>query len=91
MTDFSDYNLTPTAKNSLIKAQEIASEYGHLKVIDIHLIYAILSFDHNNIDHAFFQMNLNKEGFAQSLDLILQQYKEPKRKKKSLPQKYLIY
>ena len=82
MTDFSNYNLTPTAKNSLIKAQEIASEYGHLKVIDIHLIYAILSFNHNNIDHAFFQMNLNKEGFSQSLDLILQQYKEPKRKKK---------
>ena len=41
MTDFSSYNLTPSAKEALVRAQEIAGENGHLKVIDVHLIYSI--------------------------------------------------
>jgi ATP-dependent Clp protease ATP-binding subunit ClpC len=82
MTDFSKYNLTPSAKNSLIRAQEIASEYDCLKVIDVHLLYSILEVDHNNIDHAFFLLDYNKEGFLQALELVFKEYKEPKRKKK---------
>jgi ATP-dependent Clp protease ATP-binding subunit ClpC len=82
MTDFSSYNLTPTAKQSLIKAQEVAMGYQHLKVIDIHLLYSVIQSDQNNIKYA---MELNGwliEGMMTALEMVLDQYKEPKRKYK---------
>jgi len=82
MTDFSSYNLTPSAKRSLSKAQEIALDYSHLKVIDIHLIYSIFKIDNVNIK---FAMEINgwlSSGFAEAIELVLEQYKEPKRKYK---------
>ena len=82
MTDFSSYNLTPSAKNCLLEAQEVASEYHHLKVIDVHLIYAILQSDHTNIDFCMEMNGWIKTGFLQALELVLEQYKEPKRKYK---------
>lgn len=82
MSDFSKYNLTPTAKEALSRSQEVAEEYKHLKVIDIHLIYTILCIEHNNIDHAMQMNNWLKEGFLTALEMVLVQYREPKRKKK---------
>ena len=82
MTDFSKYNLTPSSKNALIKAQEIASEYKHLKVIDIHLFCSILTMNHNNIDFALEVNGFLKSGLLQTIELVLEQYKEHKRKRK---------
>ena len=82
MSDFSDYNLTPSAKSALIKAQEIASEYGQKKVIDIHLLYSIFTFEHTNIDFAMHMHGWLKEGFMTALEMVLAAYKEPKRKHK---------
>jgi ATP-dependent Clp protease ATP-binding subunit ClpA len=82
MSDFSNYNLTPSAKNSLILAQEIASEFGHLKVIDIHLMYSILDFDHANIDFTMQSCAWIKEGLKTTLCMVLEKYTEPKRKRK---------
>lgn len=82
MTDFSKYNLTPSAKDALMKAQECASKYGHLKVIDIHLLYSILTYDHVNIDFCMEICGWIKPAFRKMLILILKKYKEPRRKKK---------
>jgi len=82
MTDFSSYNLTPSAKKSLIKAQEIALSYKHLKVIDIHLLYALLQAQNVNIKFAMEINGWMPEGFEAALELVLEQYKEPKRKYK---------
>ena len=91
MSDFSNYNLTPSAKNSLILAQEVASEFGHLKVIDIHLMYSILDFDHANIDFTMQSCAWIKEGFKKTLCMVLEKYTEPKRKRKNFsPEIYEI-
>jgi len=82
MSDFSNYNLTPSAKNALVQAQDIAEEHGHLKVIDVHLIYSVLCLNHANIDFCMESNGLLKEGFSESILLVLERYKEPKRKKK---------
>ena len=80
MTDFSSYNLTPSAKEALVRAQEIAGEHGHLKVIDIHLIYSIFKEEQNNIKFAMDMNGWLPEGFMTALELVLESYKEPKRK-----------
>jgi len=80
MTDFSSYNLTPSAKEALIRAQEIGTENGHLKVIDVHLIYSILQSEQNNIKFAMEVNGWLQEGFMISLEIVLEAYKEPKRK-----------
>ena len=82
MTDFSKYNLTPSAKTALSNAQTKAEECGHLKVIDIHLTWALLQYEHNNIDYCMERCGLIKHGFIKALELVLDRYKEPKRKKK---------
>lgn len=81
MTDFSKYNLTPSSKNALSKAKEKAKKCGHLKVIDIHLLWAIMQIDHNNIDFCMESMGFIKPGFTKALSMVLDKYKEPKRKK----------
>jgi ATP-dependent Clp protease ATP-binding subunit ClpC len=80
MTDFSSYNLTPSAKEALVRAQEIAGENGHLKVIDVHLIYSIFKGEQNNIKFAMDMNGWLPEGFMTALELVLESYKEPKRK-----------
>ena len=40
--DLSNYNLTPSAKKAIDNARLIAQDFGHLKVIDLHLIVAVL-------------------------------------------------
>jgi len=80
MTDFSSYNLTPSAKEALIRAQEIGTENGHLKVIDVHLIYSIFQSEQNNIKFAMEVNGWLQEGFMISLEIVLEAYKEPKRK-----------
>jgi|TARA_X000000950_G_C13910164_1_gene658656 ATP-dependent Clp protease ATP-binding subunit ClpA len=81
MSDFSKYNLTPSAKHVLEMAQDLAKGYKHLKVIDLHLVHCIFNVNHNNIDFAMAKAGWIKEGFIQSLDMVLEAYKEPKRKK----------
>ena len=80
--DLSKFNLTPSAKKSLEKSQEIAEFHKHLKVIDLHLISAILSFKHSNIDYALESNGLLKEGLVKAFEHTLVHYKEPRRKKK---------
>jgi len=79
--DLSNYNLTPTAKKAIDNARLVAQNFGHLKVIDLHLIVALLEFDHNNIDFIFNSNGLIKEGVNQNLKHVLSNYKERKRKK----------
>ena len=82
MSDFSKYNLTPSLKSCLKKSQKVASEFGHLKVIDIHLVYSLLHYSHNTIDFAFEINGCIKEGFVQTLEIVLDRYREHKRKHK---------
>jgi len=79
--DLSNYNLTPSAKKAIDNARLIAQDFGHLKVIDLHLIVAVLEFDHNNIDFIFHSHGLIKQGINQNLKHVLSNYKERKRKK----------
>lgn len=79
--DLSNYNLTPSAKKAIDNARLIAQDFGHLKVIDLHLIVAVLEFDHNNIDFIFHSHDLIKQGINQNLKHVLSNYKERKRKK----------
>ena len=73
--DLSNYNLTPTAKKAIDNARLVAQNFGHLKVIDLHLIVALLEFDHNNIDFIFNSNGLIKEGVNQNLKHVLSNYK----------------
>lgn len=80
--DFTEFNLTPSAQNAIEEAQKIADEFNHLKVIDFHLISAILNQKNINIDFSLNQCEVIQEGLAEAFNQILSQYKEPKRKKK---------
>ncbi len=80
--DLSKFNLTPSAKKSLKDSEFVAETFGHLKVIDLHLILSILNFNHNNIDHVFSSNGIIKEGIKKSIEYALTCYKEPKRKHK---------
>ena len=40
--DFSKFNLTPSAKQALLSCQDVSQGFGHLKIIDLHLFFAIL-------------------------------------------------
>ena len=80
--DLSEFNLTPSAKKALKDAEFIAETFGHLKVIDLHLMVSILNFNHNNIDYVFTSNGIIKEGIKKSVEYALSSYKEPRRKKK---------
>jgi ATP-dependent Clp protease ATP-binding subunit ClpA len=80
--DLSKFNLTPSAKKALKDCEFIAETFGHLKVVDLHLIISILDFSHNNIDFVFRSNGIIKEGIKKSMEYALSSYKEPKRKKK---------
>lgn len=82
MSDFSKYNLTPSAKNLLSKSQKCAEKYGHLKVIDIHMIYVLFAMNHSNIDFAMETYGWLRGGFRKAIEMVLEEYTEPKRKKK---------
>jgi ATP-dependent Clp protease ATP-binding subunit ClpC len=80
--DLSKFNLTPSAKKAIKQSQSIADTYGHLKVIDLHLLLSVLQFRHQNIDYLMDSNNLIKSGMIQSVEYALTHYKEPRRKKK---------
>lgn len=80
--DLSEFNLTPSAKKALENSQQIAEDFGHLKVTDLHLCVSILKFEHNNINYALDANGLLKGGLIKSFEYALTHYKEPKRKKK---------
>ena len=80
--DLSKFNLTPSAKKALKDCEFVAETFGHLKVIDLHLIICILDFNHNNIDFVFNSNGIIKDGVKKSIEYALSNYKEPKRKKK---------
>ena len=79
--DLSNYSLTPSAKKAIENSALIAKDFGHLKVIDLHLTSALLQFDHSNIDYVFNSNGIIKEAINQNIDHVLLNYKEPKRKK----------
>ena len=81
MIDFSDYNLTPSAKEAILESQIYAGSKNHLKVIDLHLFYCILEQENVNIDHTLDHFKISKISLQDTLDKILDAYKEPKRKK----------
>ena len=80
--DLSKYNLTPSAKKAIEDAKMIAETFGHLKVIDLHLLLSIAHFPHSNIDYVLDHNGIIKDGFQKGIDYVLSNYKEPKRKKK---------
>jgi ATP-dependent Clp protease ATP-binding subunit ClpC len=80
--DLSKYNLTPSAKKAIEDAEMVAETFGHLKVIDLHLLLSLMHFPHANIDYTFESNGIIKDGFIKGIDYVLSQYKEPKRKKK---------
>jgi ATP-dependent Clp protease ATP-binding subunit ClpC len=80
--DLSKYNLTPSAKKAIEDAGMIAETFGHLKVIDLHLLLSIIHFPHANIDYVIDSNGIIKDGFSKGIDYVLSNYKEPKRKKK---------
>ena len=79
--DLSNYNLTPSSKKAIEDSIDIAEKFGHLKVIDLHLMMSILQFDHANIDHVLEYNDLIKEGLKKGVGYALINYKEPRRKK----------
>lgn len=80
--DFTEFNLTPSAKKAIEESRKIADKFNHLKVIDFHLISAIFSQKNINIDFSLNKCELIQEGLMKAFDHVLLQYKEPKRKKK---------
>ena len=80
--DFTEFNLTPSAKKAIEESRKIADKFNHLKVIDFHLISAIFSQKNINIDFSLNKCELIQEGLKKAFDHVLLQYKEPKRKKK---------
>ena len=63
MMDLSKYNLTPSAKKAIEDAEMIAETFGHLKVIDLHLLLSIIHFPHTNIDYVLNSNGIVKDGF----------------------------
>ena len=80
--DLSNFNFTPSAKKAIEDSISVAKEFGHLKVVDFHLMLSILKIDHNNIDFAILSNSLIKEGIIEGIEYAVASYKEPKRKKK---------
>jgi ATP-dependent Clp protease ATP-binding subunit ClpC len=80
--DLSNFNFTPSAQKAIKDSVSVAEEFEHLKVIDLHLLLSILRLDHNSIDFAITSNNLIKDGIIQGIEYAVENYKEPKRKKK---------
>lgn len=80
--DFSKFNLTPSAKSVLMSAQDVAQDSGHLKIIDLHLLFAILEQDNINIDSALRFCDLSKDGLQNAVFSAIIAYNEPHRKKR---------
>jgi len=80
--DLSNFNFTPSAQKAIKDSISVAEEFEHLKVIDLHLLLSILRLDHNSIDFAITSNNLIKDGIIQGIEYAVENYKEPKRKKK---------
>jgi len=80
--DLSKFNFTPSAQKAIEDSISIAEEFGHLKVIDLHLLLSILRLDHTSIDFAISSNGLIKDGVIQGIEYAITNYKEPKRKKK---------
>ena len=80
--NLSDFNLTPSAKKAIKDSELLSETFGHLKVIDLHLMLSILHFEHTNIDFLFMSNGIIKEGVTKSIEFALVAYKEPRRKKK---------
>ena len=79
--DFSKFNLTPSAKQALLSCQDVSQGFGHLKIIDLHLFFAILEQDNINVDAALKFSEIVKDGLKNAIFSALITYKEPRRKK----------
>jgi ATP-dependent Clp protease ATP-binding subunit ClpC len=79
--NFHSYNLTPSAKKALLNAQDLAAKFGHLKIIDMHLLHSLVSQNHSNLAYLFDRVGISKTQFLESLEALLGLYQEPKRKK----------
>jgi ATP-dependent Clp protease ATP-binding subunit ClpC len=79
--NFKNFNLTPSSKKALQKAKTTAKKFGHLKVIDFHLLHAISEQSHTNLDYIYHRIGFSKEGLISGIEAVLKIYKEPKRKK----------
>lgn len=79
--DLSSFNFTPSAKKAIQDCSSIAKDFGHLKVIDLHLTLSILSLTHSGIDFLLVSNGLIKEGLCKGFEYALTEYKEPRRKK----------
>ena len=80
--DFTKFNLTPSAKSAIEESRKIADELGHLKVVDLHLVYILLLKDNANIGFSLQSVDINQAAMVDTFYQILEAYKEPKRKKK---------
>jgi len=80
--DLSNFNFTPSAQKAIKDSISIAEEFGHLKVVDLHLLLSILRLDHTSIDFAIVSNDLIKDGIIEGIEYAIINYKEPKRKKK---------
>ena len=80
--DFSKFNLTPSAKSAIEEARQLADKLNHLKVIDLHLIHAVLCKNNTNINFSLQSMGVNQLGLSEAFYDVLKNYKEPKRKKR---------
>ncbi len=80
--DFSNFNLTPSAKAAIQECQLVAKKFKHLKVIDLHLIFVILSKDNANINYSLNECSINHQALLFAFGEVLASYKEPRRKKK---------
>lgn len=80
--DFTKFDLTPSSKSVIEDARKIAEDFDHLKVIDLHLFYAILCKENANINFSLGSLEINQAALSQAFWEILSCYKEPRRKKK---------
>ena len=79
--DFTEFNLTPSAKSVIEESRLIADEFGHLKVIDLHLFYTLLCKENANINFALTSLDINQQALSDAFFEVLGSYKEPRRKK----------
>ena len=75
--DLSNFNFTPSAQKAIKDSISIAEEFGHLKVVDLHLLLSILRLDHTSIDFAIVSNDLIKDGIIEGIEYAIINYKEP--------------
>ena len=89
--DFTKFDLTPSSKSVIEDARKIAEDFDHLKVIDLHLFYAILCKENANINFSLVVWKLIKPPSLKHFGKFYPATRNPEERKKFTHQRFLIY